>query len=183
MKRRIDDAPQFEGDWKVEVTISDSSFTGVDDDTSMKRRIDDAPQRRLTKTETRRALFGRNSDDKTAKSNGFKSGARVAPHDDNGNSIVVSSSVENHHKNQKDSEDLTLISNQLLQIERHQSSLLDLLQRFIGEFPKRDESSTHRNRAAIVAEIEVKIIDYGSTMRLERRRTELPVVFTEGDRC
>ncbi|CAN1183057.1 TORTIFOLIA1-like protein 3 [Linum perenne] len=119
-------------DWKVEVTVSDSSFTGVDDDTSMKRRIDDAAQRRLTKTETRRALFGRNSDEKTAKSNGFKSGARVAPHDDNGNSTVVSNSVENHHNNQKDSEDLTLIRSQLLQIERQQSSLLDLVQRFIG---------------------------------------------------
>ncbi|CAN1137063.1 Double-stranded RNA-binding protein 4 [Linum perenne] len=67
IKRRIDDAPQLEGDWKVEATISDSSFTGVDDDTSMKRRIDDAPQRRLTKIETRRALLGRNSDDKNSQ--------------------------------------------------------------------------------------------------------------------
>ncbi|CAN0900717.1 TORTIFOLIA1-like protein 3 [Linum grandiflorum] len=119
-------------DWKVDVSVSDNSFTGVGDDTRMKQRIDDAPQSRLTKPETRRALFSRNSDDKAAKSSGFKSGSRVAPHDGNANCTVVTNSAENHNTNHKDSEELSLIRSQLLQIERQQSSLLDLLQRFIG---------------------------------------------------
>ncbi|CAI0399045.1 unnamed protein product [Linum tenue] len=100
--------------------VSNSSFSGYDD-AGVKHRIDDEPHTKLMRPGTRRALFGKNSDEKTVM-------------DSSANLTVVSQSVENHHHhgNHKECEDLTLIRSQLLQIEKQQSSLLDLLQRFIG---------------------------------------------------
>ncbi|KAK6148464.1 hypothetical protein DH2020_019376 [Rehmannia glutinosa] len=47
-------------------------------------------------------------------------------------SVVVSNETGDICRNQRDCEDLSLIRNQLVQIENQQSNLLDLLQRFIG---------------------------------------------------
>ncbi|KAJ9140383.1 hypothetical protein P3X46_031037 [Hevea brasiliensis] len=114
-------------DWKVEVAIPNGTSSGFGDN-------DNAPERKLTKPETKRTPLSKNSDQKTLKFGCLKSGSRVVPcHEESPVSTVVASNViENHHNNHKECEDLSLIRNQLVQIERQQSSLLDLLQRFIG---------------------------------------------------
>ncbi|KAK6123014.1 hypothetical protein DH2020_043243 [Rehmannia glutinosa] len=47
-------------------------------------------------------------------------------------SVVFSNDIGDICRNQRDCEDLSLIRNQLVQIENQQSNLLDILQRFIG---------------------------------------------------
>ncbi|KAK8686078.1 hypothetical protein V6N13_125105 [Hibiscus sabdariffa] len=89
---------------------------------------------RSAKSEVRRSLFSnKNFDDKTHKIGGSKSGSRVAPCQDEipESTVGVSNAYENLSANHKDCEDLSLIRTQLVQIEKQQSSLLDLLQRFI----------------------------------------------------
>ncbi|WCJ36013.1 ARM repeat superfamily protein [Euphorbia peplus] len=111
-KRRVD--------WKVEVSTPNSS-------SSVPNARDSFPGRRLEP----RALFGKSSDEKALKFTGCKSGSRVAPcHEET--PVVASSVSENQHNNQKQCEDLSLIRNQLGQIERQQTCLLELLQRFMG---------------------------------------------------
>ena len=84
---------------------------------------------RFSKPEVRRALFGKNADDKSHKFGGSKNGSRVVPcHEDSDDSVVVSNGAKDQNTNDKDSEDLSLIRNQLSEIEKQQSSLLDLLQ-------------------------------------------------------
>ncbi|TYI35761.1 hypothetical protein ES332_A03G098600v1 [Gossypium tomentosum] len=89
---------------------------------------------RSAKSEIWRSLFSnKNSDDKTHKISGSKSGSRVAPCQEEipESTVMVSTASENLSSNHKDCEDLSLIRTQLVQIEKQQSSLLDLLQRFI----------------------------------------------------
>ncbi|PIA62328.1 hypothetical protein AQUCO_00200372v1 [Aquilegia coerulea] len=89
---------------------------------------------RCHKPETRRALFNRNGDDKVHKYAG-KSGSRVVPiqvEECLESTVVASNNTENLNGNQQNSEDLSMIKRQLIQIENQQSSLLDLLQRFMG---------------------------------------------------
>ncbi|KAJ0105576.1 hypothetical protein Patl1_17947 [Pistacia atlantica] len=126
--------------WKVNISVPGSaSLTDAHED-DVKERDGNVSERRnnenarLPKPDTRRALFNKSSDDKVQKFGGLRSGSRVAPcheesHED---TVVVSNNCENLHTNHKDCEDLSLIRNQLVQIEKQQSSLLDLLQRFIG---------------------------------------------------
>lgn len=75
-------------------------------------------------------------EEKLHKFGGLRSGSRVVPFDEDekrGCSEVVDGHVaEEVYDSPKDAEDLSLIREQLLQIENRQSSLLDLLQRFIG---------------------------------------------------
>ncbi|GFS31789.1 ARM repeat superfamily protein [Actinidia rufa] len=89
---------------------------------------------KFMRPETRRALFSKNADGNILHFDGIEAGSRVIPcHGDGSESTVVASIIaEDTHKNQKESEDLTLIRKQLVQIENQQSSLLDLLQKFIG---------------------------------------------------
>ncbi|KAI9086545.1 hypothetical protein K1719_031629 [Acacia pycnantha] len=88
---------------------------------------------RFSKPEMRRALFGKNTDEKFHMFGGSKNGSRVVPcHEDSEESVAVTNSAKNQNKNDKECEDLSLIRNQLSEIEKQQSSLLDLLQRFIG---------------------------------------------------
>ncbi|KAG6766420.1 TORTIFOLIA1-like protein 4 [Populus alba x Populus x berolinensis] len=86
--------------------------------------------------ETKRVLFSSILADKRHKYGGLKSGSRVVPiHGDENcysKDVEVSSSTEDFYENHKDYEDLSLIREQLIQIENQQSSLLDLLQRFMG---------------------------------------------------
>ncbi|KAK7265734.1 hypothetical protein RJT34_33357 [Clitoria ternatea] len=81
------------------------------------------------KPEMKRALLNRSSDDKMQKYGGSKAGSRVVPYQD---SVPVSIFTKDHHGNDKESEDLSRIHDQLHQIEKQQSSLLDLLQKFMG---------------------------------------------------
>ncbi|XP_050223561.1 TORTIFOLIA1-like protein 3 [Mercurialis annua] len=116
-------------DWKVDVAVSNNSTSsaGFGDN-------ENAPERRSVKPETRRGLFGKNCDEKTLKFSGCKSGSRVVPYNEEPpmSTAVASNATENHHNNHKECEDLSSIRDQLVQIERQQSSLLDLLQRFMG---------------------------------------------------
>ncbi|XP_024977008.1 TORTIFOLIA1-like protein 3 [Cynara cardunculus var. scolymus] len=79
---------------------------------------------RFMKQETKRALFGEISDEKMHESQFYedRSNSRVAGSDANLNINSI----------QQDPEDLSLIRNQLVQIETQQSNLFDLLEKFIG---------------------------------------------------
>lgn len=89
----------------------------VGDDEGGLRRADVRP----LKQETKRGLFSKNP------------GSRVMPYpvDDSEATITVNTCADvcRHHK---DFEDLSLIRKQLVQIENQQSSLMDILQKFIG---------------------------------------------------
>lgn len=84
---------------------------------------------KFSKPELKRALFGKNTDDKIHKFSGSKTGSRVVPCDEeNHDSVAVSNTAKDQHRNDKECDDLSLIRNQLTEIEKQQSSLLDLLQ-------------------------------------------------------
>ncbi|XP_004299598.1 PREDICTED: microtubule-associated protein TORTIFOLIA1 [Fragaria vesca subsp. vesca] len=100
---------------------------------------ENAPERinektRFSKPETKRALFQKSSDNKVLKFGGSRAGSRVAPYleETSESTVVVSNATEDIHKNHRECEDLSLIRSQLSQIEKQQSNLFDLLQRFIG---------------------------------------------------
>ncbi|KAL3618009.1 hypothetical protein CASFOL_038330 [Castilleja foliolosa] len=84
--------------------------------------------KQFVKREVKRALFTENNE--KPKLNLFnKFGSRVVPCGDD--SVVISNETGGV-RNQRESDELSLIRKQLLQIENQQSSLLDLLQKFIG---------------------------------------------------
>lgn len=117
-------------DWKVEIAVSNSLSrgTGEDDPRAGNENIPDGSNGEIYRTlkpETRRALFSRNSDEKVQRFGGFRSGSRVVPCNEESSESNV---IQDVHKNHRDCEDLSLIRNQLVQIEKQQSSLLDLLQ-------------------------------------------------------
>ncbi|CAL4885291.1 unnamed protein product [Urochloa decumbens] len=83
--------------------------------------------------DARRTLF-QGSEDRSAKLAGLKAGSRVVPYEGGGNLEEISE-VEGESEGfavHKD-ESLSEIRSQLLQIENQQSSLLDLLQKFMGK--------------------------------------------------
>ncbi|KAI3820794.1 hypothetical protein L1987_08342 [Smallanthus sonchifolius] len=81
-------------------------------------------KQRSMEHETKRALFGEISDGKVHESQ---------YHEDRSSSrVAVSNGGLNTDSIQHDSEDLSLIRNQLVQIETQQSNLFDLLEKFIG---------------------------------------------------
>ncbi|PON86101.1 Coatomer beta subunit [Trema orientale] len=127
--------------WNVEIAVPNgaSEIRVVEDD--HKERDENVPDKKgnektnkLSKPETKRALFYKSSDEKGHRFGGFRSGSRVAPcqEESKDSTVVVSNATADIHKNHTECEDLSLIRNQLVQIEKQQSSLLDLLQRFIG---------------------------------------------------
>ncbi|QCE13849.1 HEAT protein [Vigna unguiculata] len=88
---------------------------------------------RFFKSDTKRSLFEKNSDDKMHKFGGSKAGSRVVPcSEENQDSGPVCNVPKDVPRNYKESEELSLIRAQLVQIEKQQSSLFDLLQKFIG---------------------------------------------------
>lgn len=124
-------------DWKFEVAVSNSfsSKVACEDDTKRSdfRNFESAANENSgnSKRETKRVLFGKIRDEKTHKFGGLRSGSRVVPFQDDENpdlGVVVSNTVKEAYENNNDVEDLSLIREQLLQIENQQSSLLDLLQ-------------------------------------------------------
>ncbi|XP_062116387.1 TORTIFOLIA1-like protein 3 [Humulus lupulus] len=127
--------------WNVNVAVPNgpSERGGIRGDDRKERDGDVSDKRsnektKLSKLETKRALFYKSSDDKGHRFGGFRSGSRVAPcqEESNDSTVVVSNATADIHKNHTECEDLTLIRHQLVQIEKQQSSLLDLLQRFMG---------------------------------------------------
>lgn len=115
-------------EWRVEIAVGNTPVKAVTEEKLFKDREqggkDDNVRSRL---EARRMLF---SEEKGSKSAGLKSGARVAPFQDNG-SLELTAGTDNMsdeaHEGHRDG-DLSLIRRQLVQIENQQSSLLDLLQ-------------------------------------------------------
>ncbi|XP_018505789.2 LOW QUALITY PROTEIN: TORTIFOLIA1-like protein 3 [Pyrus x bretschneideri] len=120
-------------DWEAEISaLGAPSSAGAFDD-GFKEMDENIPERRINGN-TKRTLFRRSSDNKVHKVGGSRSGSRVAPyHEERTESTVVVSNVtEDNHKNHRECEDLSRIRNQLLQIEKQQFSLLDLVQKFMG---------------------------------------------------
>ncbi|KAK7367965.1 hypothetical protein VNO80_09985 [Phaseolus coccineus] len=99
-----------------------------------------------SRTEIKRVLFSKMSDEKVKRFSGSKS--RVVPYYGDGldgdgldgdglegdglDANVVDNSANDVCDNPQDVEDFSLIREQLIQIENQQSNLLDVLQRFIG---------------------------------------------------
>ncbi|XP_039054573.1 TORTIFOLIA1-like protein 3 [Hibiscus syriacus] len=116
-------------DWRVQFA---GTVIGAHEDGFKERRSNE--NARTAKSEVRRSIFSNKiSNDKTHKIGGSRSGSRVSSCQDEitESTVVVSNASEILSANHKDCEDLSLIRTQLVQIEKQQSSLLDLLQRFI----------------------------------------------------
>ncbi|GLT86368.1 hypothetical protein SLE2022_045110 [Rubroshorea leprosula] len=83
--------------------------------------------------ETKQVPFSKTRDEKVQKFGSLRSGSRVVPyHDDEILDVGISNASEVACENSKDIENLSMIHEQLAQIENQQSSLFDLLQKFIG---------------------------------------------------
>ena len=83
-----------------------------------------------SRTDIKCALFHKSCDDKMRKFVGLRSGSRVVPFYDDDN-LALDATVNNTNEtceDPQDFEDLSLIREQLIQIENQQSNLLDLLQ-------------------------------------------------------
>lgn len=124
-------------DWKVEIDAPSASSLTRSRDDDIKERYNNARRDEnggSSKTEVKRALFSKNSDDKMNRFGRLKSVSRVAPcHEETSEATVLSHNTnENLHANHRGCEDLSLIRSQLIQIEKQQSGLVDLLQRFMG---------------------------------------------------
>ncbi|KAH7515824.1 hypothetical protein FEM48_Zijuj10G0067300 [Ziziphus jujuba var. spinosa] len=127
-------------DWKVEVAVPSSMSSKVvhEDDTGKNgsmvlESVKDEHSR--DSVVEKKHVFSKINEEKIHKFGGFRSGSRVVPvldDEDHNLDVLVGNAVEEACESQKDAEDLSLIREQLLQIENQQSSLLDLLQRFIG---------------------------------------------------
>ncbi|XVF84861.1 hypothetical protein PTKIN_Ptkin17bG0073400 [Pterospermum kingtungense] len=128
--------PAKPSDWKVEIPERKSLFSKAYDNVKKgglvvleSREIGDSGNSRR---EAKCILFGKVSDEKVQKFGSLRSGSRVVPfHDDNLDVDDRNGAVE-VNEDPKDIEDLSLIREQLAQIEDQQSNLLSLLQKFIG---------------------------------------------------
>ncbi|XP_077237915.1 TORTIFOLIA1-like protein 5 [Tasmannia lanceolata] len=127
-------------DWKIQIAVPQRPFTDVSEDKvwNSKGRDVSIPEQnetsRCSKPEVKRALFDKNCDEMLHKFGGLKSASRVVPFHEKESlesTVVHSNNTEEFCEGHKDS-DLSLIRKQLVQIENQQSSLLDLLERFIG---------------------------------------------------
>ncbi|KAK2994388.1 hypothetical protein RJ640_029503 [Escallonia rubra] len=88
-----------------------------------------------SKPETKRVLFSKICNEKSSKFGGLRFGSRVVPFHEMDKcelDAAGDNAIEDVYRNNREVEDLSLIQKQLLQIENQQSSLLDLLQRYMG---------------------------------------------------
>ncbi|XP_027330850.1 TORTIFOLIA1-like protein 3 [Abrus precatorius] len=125
--------------WDVQIAMSNASSAAMADKGDLQEREGTVLGRskmdksRFLKPEMKRAPLNKNSDVKIQKYGGSKAGSRVVPyHEESQDTGPVSIVTKDLHRSDKESEDLSLIRNQLHQIEKQQSSLLDLLQKFMG---------------------------------------------------
>lgn len=123
--------------WKIEVAVPNSLSLKVACEDDIKRsdfeRLESGENENSgnSKPETKRVLFGKIRDEKVHKFGGLRSGSRVVPFQDDQDADlgdVVSNTVEEVDENSKEAEEVSLIREQLLQIENQQSNLLELLQ-------------------------------------------------------
>lgn len=125
-------------DEKLESPISKSSLSNMTKEDVIKRcdfeASKPAPNQNATnlRADVKRVFGNKMSDEKIRKFGGSK--ARVVPcYDDDDLETDVTVNNDNEIcESPQDVEDLSLIRDQLVQIENQQSNLLDLLQRFIG---------------------------------------------------
>ncbi|KAI8528977.1 hypothetical protein RHMOL_Rhmol12G0190500 [Rhododendron molle] len=121
---------------KIKIAAAHTPSTMVDsgDDSESRDEKSDDARSRFANPEEKRAPLKRNGDNKMLKFGGVRAGRRVAPcfEESSGSTIVVGNVPEDVYREQKECEDLSLIRTQLLNIENQQSSLLDLLQKFMG---------------------------------------------------
>ncbi|XP_061360288.1 TORTIFOLIA1-like protein 3 [Gastrolobium bilobum] len=125
--------------WDVQIALCNAPSADRADQGDVQERDGTVLERskmnksRFVKPEMKRVLLNKNPvDDKIQKYGGSKAGSRVVPyHEDSEDSVPVPD-VTKDLRNDKESEDLSLIRHQLHQIEKQQSSILDLLQKFIG---------------------------------------------------
>ncbi|CAI0386682.1 unnamed protein product [Linum tenue] len=135
--------------WKIEVAVAPQEKACEDDikmqEPKVLKPVEEVKNGSLS-PETKRVLFSssstRGGHDKLHKFGGFRSGSRVVPYDydDEGDDgemcytkgVGLNKPAEDLYENPKEMEDLSLIREQLVQIETQQSNLLDLLQRFMG---------------------------------------------------
>ncbi|KAK7389012.1 hypothetical protein VNO78_23843 [Psophocarpus tetragonolobus] len=117
--------------WDAQIAVADQGALQERDGIVLERsKVDKS---RFSKPEMKRALLNKSSDDKIQKYGGSKAGSRVVPYqEESQDSVPVSIDTKDLHRNDKESEDLSMIRDQLHQIEKQQSSLLDLLQKFMG---------------------------------------------------
>ncbi|KAJ4836780.1 hypothetical protein Tsubulata_013603 [Turnera subulata] len=126
--------------WRIEVSVPTDTVCGGDSERLNSGVVEprDADNDGNPKLETKSAPSnGIRSDHKLHKFGGTRFGSRVVPYDDDYEDcyvkdVEVSSPGEELYESQKDGEDLSLIREQLIQIENQQSDLLNLLQRFMG---------------------------------------------------
>ncbi|KAF9604325.1 hypothetical protein IFM89_005906 [Coptis chinensis] len=134
-------------DWKIEASVPHTSNFIMDSEDRFEERNEKIQEPEMNqkvqesevqknsqhpKPEDRSNFFNKNSDEKIHKVGGFSPGSRVVLYNDECSESTVSNDSEEHNGNLKETEDLSLIRKQLLQIENQQSILLDLLQRFMG---------------------------------------------------
>ncbi|XVF44116.1 hypothetical protein PTKIN_Ptkin02bG0094500 [Pterospermum kingtungense] len=126
-------------DCKIEIAEPKSLFSGVSgDDAIRKSNLGDLESGEIGdngnfKQETKRLFFGKICDEKVQKFGGLRSGSRVVPfHDEENLDVDDKHAAVEVGEDPKDIEDLSLIREQLAQIEDQQSNLLNLLQKFIG---------------------------------------------------
>lgn len=123
--------------WDVQVALSNATSVVMADQVDLHERdenespleISKMEKNKFLKPEMKRALLHKNPDDRIKKHGGSKAGSRVVPyHEESQDSVPDSNVSKDLFKNEKESEELSLIRNQLHQIEKQQSNLLDLLQ-------------------------------------------------------
>ncbi|XP_068652250.1 TORTIFOLIA1-like protein 4 [Aristolochia californica] len=125
-------------DWKIEIAIPhDSPLKVICEDnhqSGMRRDSQVIEQRDSNSRVQPEVKRDKNCDEKTRRFGGLRSQSRVVPLYDRESpesTGVVSNVMEGSQESQK-AGDLSLIREQLVQIENQQLSLLDLLQKFIG---------------------------------------------------
>lgn len=120
--------------WKIEVTLPHDVASG--EDTRWHGTGNSESGEDLTsvkcRPETKYVVFSNVREDKVQKSGGLRSGSRVVPCNDD--EICYKNDAEELSESQKDIEDLSMIHQQLMQIEDQQSNLFQLLQVHLGIF-------------------------------------------------
>ncbi|CAE5958415.1 unnamed protein product [Arabidopsis arenosa] len=119
-------------------------------------------------------------DSKVSSFGGLRSGSRVAPCNDDGDSCdsVVKNCKDDVEESKKDSEELSLIREQLALIENQQSSLLDLLQKFMGTSQSGIQSLESR-----VSGLEMALDEISSDLAVSNGRVPRNSSSCAGDSC
>ncbi|MCL7046567.1 hypothetical protein MKW94_027261 [Papaver nudicaule] len=125
--------------WKVEISVPHNPPSNEIYEDDLKGKHGEVSEYdngndRFQKQDVRRAIFNRNGDDNVQKLGAVRSGSRVVPlvHQESIGSTGLAGNPTERLQDIKNNEEMSLIRNQLIQIEKQQSSLLDLLQKFMG---------------------------------------------------